>query len=156
MSAPPFKVGQQAFVKAKFFRSTRPSAKLSDKFLGPFDIIARTNSHSVTLRLPDTIHGVHPIFHVSMLEPATPNEIPNRTQSPPPPLEVQGELKYKISEILNSKIDRHCACKLLYLVCWLGYENTDEVYSWLPSTELEHASNFHSAYPDKAGPTSCL
>jgi len=40
MSAPPFEVGQQAFVKAKFFRSTRPSAKLSDKFLGPFDIIA--------------------------------------------------------------------------------------------------------------------
>src|ERR1700675_1679950 len=50
MSAPPFKVGQQAFVKAKFFRSTRPSAKLSDKFLGPFDIIARTGSHSVSLR----------------------------------------------------------------------------------------------------------
>src|ERR1700678_4635290 len=79
MSAPLFKVGQQAFVKAKFFCSTRPSAKLSDKFLGPFDIIAQTGSHSVTLRLPDTIHGVHPIFHVSMLEPATPNKIPNRT-----------------------------------------------------------------------------
>ena len=153
MSAPPFEVGQQAFVKAKFFRSTRPSAKLSDKFLGPFDIIARTGSHSVTLRLPDTIHGVHPIFHVSMLEPATPNEIPNRIQSPPPPLEVQGELEYEISEILDSKIDRRRACKLLYLVRWLGYENTDEEYSWLPSTELEHASelisDFHSAYSDK-------
>ena len=158
MSAPPFEVGQQAFVKAKFFRSTRPSAKLSDKFLGPFDIIARTGSHSVTLRLPDTIHGVHPIFHVSMLEPATPNEIPNRIQSPPPPLEVQGELEYEISEILDSKIDRRRACKLLYLVRWLGYENTDEEYSWLPSTELEHASelisDFHSAYPDKPGPVS--
>src|SRR6202522_1278917 len=44
MSPPLFKVGQQAFVKAKFFCSTRPSTKLSDKFLGPFDIIARTGS----------------------------------------------------------------------------------------------------------------
>ena len=44
MSSPPFEVGQQAFIKAKLFRSTRPSAKLSDKFLGPFDIIARTGS----------------------------------------------------------------------------------------------------------------
>src|SRR6202522_4555547 len=85
-----------------------------------------------------------------MLEPATPNEIPNRIQSPPPPLEVQGELEYEISEILDSKIDRRHECKLLYLVRWLGYENTDEEYSWLPSTELEHASelisDFHSAY----------
>ena len=87
-SAPPFNVRQQAFVEAKFFRCTRPSRKLSEKFLGPFDIIARTGSHSVTLRLPDTIHGVHPVFHVSMLEPAVPNKIPNRIQSPPLPVEV--------------------------------------------------------------------
>src|ERR1700678_3530691 len=50
--------------------------------------------------------------------------------------------------------------QLLYLVRWLGYENTDEEYSWLPSTKLEHASelisDFHSAYPDKPGPTSRL
>jgi hypothetical protein len=32
-----------------------------------------------------------------MLEPETPNEIPNRVQSPPPPVEVQGELEYEIS-----------------------------------------------------------
>jgi hypothetical protein len=105
MSAPLFKVGQQAFVKAKFFCSTRPSTKLSDKFLGPFNIIAQTSAHSITLRLPNTIHGVHPVFHVSMLEPAIPNKIPNRTQLPPPPIKVQGELEYEISEILNSKID---------------------------------------------------
>src|ERR1700678_3836812 len=58
MSSPPFKVGQQAFVKAKFFRSTHPSAKLSDKFLGPFDSIAQSRPRSITLRLPDTIHHI--------------------------------------------------------------------------------------------------
>jgi hypothetical protein len=95
-----------------------------------------------------------------MLEPTIPNKIPNRTQSPPPLIKVQGELKYEISEILDSKINRCCACKLLYLVWWLGYKNTDEEYSWLLSTELEHASelisDFHSAYPNKPGPFSCL
>jgi hypothetical protein len=159
-SAPQFEIGQQAFVKAKFFRSTRPSQKLSDKYLGPFDIIGQAGTHSFTLRLPETIRGVHPVFHVSMLEPATPNEIPNRVQSPPPPLEVQGELEYEISEVLDSKIDKRRSCKLLYLVRWLGYENTDEEYSWLPASELEHASelisDFHSAYPDKPGPLSRL
>ena len=160
MPAPDFKVGQQAFIKAKYFRSTRPSNKLSEKFLGPFDIIAQAGINSVTLRLPDTIRGVHPVFHVSMLEPAVPNEIPNRVQSPPPPIEVQGELEYEISEILDSKIDRRRSCKLLYYVRWLGYEGTDEEYSWLSATELTNApdliSDFHSAYPDKPGPLSSL
>jgi len=158
MPQPDFVIGQQAFVKAKFFRTTRPSKKLSEKFLGPFEIIAKAGSRAYTLRLPDTIRGVHPVFHVSMLEPAVPNEIPNRVQSPPPPVDVQGELEYEISEVLDSKVDRRRSCKLLYLVRWLGYENTDEEFSWLPATELEHAkdliSDFHSAYPDKPGPLS--
>jgi len=160
MPPPTFSVGQQAFVKAKFFRTTRPSKKLSEKFLGPFEIIAQAGSHAFTLRLPDTIRGVHPVFHVSMLEPATPNEIPNRTSSPPPPIEVQGELEYEIAEVLDSKIDRRRNCKLLYYVRWLGYEGTDEEYSWLSATELDHApeliSDFHSAYPHKPGPLPTL
>ena len=133
-----------------------PSKKLSNKFLGPFEILAKQGSHAYTLRLPDTIHGVHPIFHVSMLEPAIPNEIPNWTNSPPPPIEVQGDLEYEIAEVLDSKIDHRRVCKLLYYVRWLGYEGTDEEYSWLPATELTHApnllSNFHATYPDKPGP----
>ena len=41
-----------------------------------------------------------------MLEPAMPNEIPNQTVSPPPPIQVQGELEYEIAEVLDSKLDR--------------------------------------------------
>ena len=49
MVLPAFTIGQQAFVKAKFFRTTQPSKKLSDKFLGPFKILAQHGSHSYTL-----------------------------------------------------------------------------------------------------------
>jgi hypothetical protein len=42
------KVGDQVFVKAKYFRSTCPSKKLSEKNLGPFEIIARPGTHSFT------------------------------------------------------------------------------------------------------------
>jgi hypothetical protein len=90
------------------------------------------------------------------LEPATPNKIPNRAQSPPPLVEVEGELKYEISEILNTKIDNCCRFKLLYYMCWAGYKGTDEETSWLPATELEHAqelvADFHTHYPGKPGP----
>ena len=106
MVLPAFTIGQQAFVKAKFFCTTHPSKKLSDKFLGPFKILAQHGSHSYTLWLPDSICSVHPIFHVSLLEPAMPNEIPNQVNSMPPPIEVQGELEYEIAEVLDSKINQ--------------------------------------------------
>ena len=67
---------------------------------------------------------------------------------------------YEIAEVTDSNIDRRRSCKLLYLVRWLGYKNTDEEFSWLPATELEHAkdliADFHSAYPDKPGPLTNL
>ena len=43
---PEFHVGDKAFVKAKFFRTTRPSKKLSEKYLGPFEIISQVPAHS--------------------------------------------------------------------------------------------------------------
>ena len=153
--APDFQVGQQAYVLAQFIRTTRPSKKLAEKFLGPYDIIGQAGTHSFILRLPDALRGVHPVFHVSMLETAPPDEIPNRSVTPPPPVEVDGDLEYELAEILDSKIDRRRSCKLLYLVRWLGYEGTEEESSWLPATEL-HANellrDFHTAYLKKPGP----
>src|SRR5258708_10635865 len=39
MEAPKLKIGDQAYVKAKFFRTRQPSKKLSEKNLGPYDVI---------------------------------------------------------------------------------------------------------------------
>ena len=75
--APEFPISSRAFVKAQFFRTTHPSKKLADKFLGPYEVIAQPGTHSVTLRLLDNLHAVHPVFHVSMLEPTTLSMIPD-------------------------------------------------------------------------------
>src|ERR1700726_3361905 len=158
--APEFKVGARVYVKAKYFRTTRPSRKLAEKFLGPFEIIGRASSHSFVLRLAEAMRAVHPVFHISMLEPVTPNTILNRIVPLPPPVEIDGDFEHEISEVLDSKIDKCRICKLLYLVWWTGYEGTDEETSWLPATELEHASeavlDFHHAYPNKPGPLNLL
>src|SRR5882724_2250408 len=140
---------------------TRPSKKLSNKFLGPYEVLAQLGTHSVTLQLPDSLQSVHPVFHVSMLEPAHPDPIPDQVQPPPPAIMVDDEPEFEISEILDSKINnRHRTCKLLYLVQWMGYEGTDEETSWILTTELGHAtelvSDFHSAYPGKPSPLSRL
>jgi len=107
------------------------------------------------------MRAVHPVFHVSQLEPAIPNTIPDRIQPLPPPVKVDGEPEFEISKILNSKVD-HCrkTCKLLYLVRWSGYEGTDEETSWLLATELGNATelleDYHVRYLDKPGPLASM
>jgi len=96
-----------------------------------------------------------------MLEPATLNPIPDHFQPPPPPIIVDDKLEFKISEILNSNIDKHChTCKLLYIVHWTGYEGTDKETSWILTSELGNASelivDFHASYMAKPGPLPSL
>ena len=155
--APEFLIGSRAYVKAQFFCTTRLSKKLTDKFLGPCKVIAQPSTHSVTLRLPDSLRTIHPVFHVSMLEPATSNAIPDRVQPPPPPVFVDSEPEYEIAEVLDSKMDnRRSKCKLLYLVRWTGYAGTNEETSWILASELKNApelvSDFHQSYLAKPGP----
>jgi Chromo (CHRromatin Organisation MOdifier) domain len=104
------------------------------------------------------MRSIHPIFHVSMLEPSTPNPFSGREPTLDPPVFIDGEPEYEISEILDSRINKRRKCKLLYLVRWTGYEGTDEETSWLPASELGHADevvvDFHEAYPAKPGPLS--
>src|SRR5882672_10860190 len=110
---------------------TCPSKKLADKFLGPFEIIAHPGAISFTLQLPNSMRGIHPVFHMSMLEPQHPNPFPGCNQPPPPPVEVDGEMEFEIKEILDSKMDRQCKDQLRYLIAWMDYEDTDEAKSWI-------------------------
>ena len=123
---PDFKVGDKVFVKAQFFQTTWPSKKLSKKYLGPCEIISQPGTLSFTFCLPESMCSVHPVFHMFMLEPATSNTFSKRIQPAPTPVIIDRESKYEISWIVDSKINHQRACKLLYKVIWLGYENTGD------------------------------
>ena len=104
--APDFKVGDKVFVKAQFFQTTQPSKKLSKKYLGPYKIISQPGTLSFTLRLLESICSVHPVFHVSMLEPAISNTFSERIQLAPALVIIDREPEYEISRIVDSKINR--------------------------------------------------
>ena len=93
---------------------------------------------------------------MSMLEPTTSNTFSKRIQLAPALVIIDGEPKYEISQIVDSKIDCRWACKLLYKVIWLEYEDTGDKSEWIPASELTYAadlvSDFHIAYPAKPGP----
>ena len=157
---PEFPIGSKAFVLVKHIKSTRPTKKFSEKYLGPFKVIEKAGSVSYKLQLPDYLRRIHPVFHVSQLEPVTPNSIPNQIQPPPPPIEVDGEEEYNVAEVLDSKIDkRYRRCPLQYYIRWAGYEGTDDEFAWVAADEL-HADElvpaFHARYPHKPGPLESL
>jgi len=154
--SPDFWVKQSVFVRSQYFQTTRPLKKLSEKYLGPYEIIAQPSPQFFTLCLLDIMRAVHPVFHVSMLEPAIPNTFQQHSEPLPAPVIIDEEPEYEVSKIVDSKIDRWRVCKLLYKVIWLGYEDTDNDSEWLPATELEYAkelvNNFHLKYPTKPEP----
>ena len=94
---------------------TRPSQKLDVKRMGPFKILGVVGDGKMAYRLelPARMGKIHPVFHVSLLEPYHENKWEGRVQEPPPPEEIEGELEYEVEEILDSKIVRG---KLKYLV----------------------------------------
>jgi len=120
-----FQVGQLVFVRAQYFYITRPSKKLSKKYLRLYEIIAQPSLQSFTLRFPDTMKAVYPVFHISMLKLAILNTFLQHSEPLPAPIIINREPEYKISKIVNPKIDCQRAYKLLYKVIWLEYKDTD-------------------------------
>jgi len=112
------------------------------------------SSHAARLGLPLALQHIHPVFHVSLLQLANPSSIPNCTNKPLPPLELNDSNEYEVQMILDSKVDqRRKGSGLLYLVEWSGFDDTTESTSWEPAENVQNAPDlvraFHQAYPDK-------
>jgi len=141
--------GDMVMLKRTNIRTTRPSDKLDVKNLGPFKVIERVNSRSFRLQLPESLSRLHPVFHVSLLEPYRPNTIPGRKRPPPPPVEIDGEKEYEVEGIEYSRFQGR---ELQYLVKFEGYDDPE----WLPAENLEHAPEivaaYHAKYPQNPGP----
>jgi len=82
---PTFQPGDAVFVLVKFVRTTQPLKKLVERYLGPFKVLERVGTHLYLIKLPEHLRAIHPVFHISQLEPSAYCTIPNRTNPPPPP-----------------------------------------------------------------------
>lgn len=112
----PFCVGDRVFVCTDHIRTNRTTHKLAKQKIGPFPIILQPSAMSFTLRLPTTIR-IHPVFHISQLEPEHPNTFKDREQPPLPLLIIDGAPKYLIECIIDLKYNRACRkCQLSYHV----------------------------------------
>jgi len=58
------------------------------------------------------MRAVHPMFYVSMLKPATPDIFPQHSKPLPVSVIINREPEYKISKIVDSKIDCQRTCRV--------------------------------------------
>ena len=80
---------------------------------------------------------IHNTFHISLLEPYEDNKFPSQKQEPPPSIQIEGEDKYELDEIIDSRFHYN---KLQYRAKWTGYPpEHDKV--WDPASNFEHATD---------------
>ncbi|MBW0524648.1 hypothetical protein O181_064363 [Austropuccinia psidii MF-1] len=150
---PDFQPGDKVWLAFKNIKTERPTKRLPERWLGPFEVIKKIGSHAYHLKLPQQWKSVHPVFHVSLLEPVKQSAIPNQHQLPPPPVLVEEQEEWEVAQVLDSKLKRG---KLWYLVEWKGFSEDPERTSWEPASNLTNSpdlvKDFHSLYPGKPGP----
>ncbi|MBW0574439.1 hypothetical protein O181_114154 [Austropuccinia psidii MF-1] len=94
------------WLSSKNIKSTRPTKKLSERWLGPFPILKKVSTYPYHLKLPSQWKSIHPVFDISLLEPVKTSKIPNRCHEPPPPIIIEEEEEWEVSQILDSKLKR--------------------------------------------------
>ena len=103
LPAPAYKIGDEVWLLRRHIQTTRPSSKLAFKILGRFKITQKIGTHAYKLDLPASMK-CHPVFHISLLEPATSNPLAGQKQPAPPPIIVDNNVEFEIEEILDSKL----------------------------------------------------
>ena len=112
-----------------------PSKKLDYKKMKPFKIIKKvgTSSYKWDLRASMKIYNT---LHISLLEPYEDNKFPAQIQTPPPPIQIDGEPEFELKEIIDSRLHRD---KLEYRAKWTGY-SPEHDKTWYPAENFENAS----------------
>ena len=148
--APNLVQGQKAWLLRRHVATTRPSSKLDVRRLGIFPILEQIGSSAFRLELPPSMH-IHPVFHVSLLEPHVANTFPGRVVDPLLPLQVDGFPEFEVDFLLDSKFRR---LKLFYKIRWVAYDTSED--SWEPAINLSNASLAISMYHQKYHAKPCL
>jgi hypothetical protein len=145
--SPTFQVGDKVWLLRRNIKTNRPCDKLDYRRLGPFSIQKQINPVAYRLELPPSMK-VHPVFHISLLEPYKESAIPGRIQQPLPCIEVENHIEYEVERILDS---RRRWGQLEYFVHWRGYDINER--TWEPAKNLVNApqkvQEFHRQYPQK-------
>ncbi len=130
-----FSVGDKVLLSTKYLnlKHSETNRKLLPKWIGPFEVVQVVGPVAYKLNM-NPGWRVHPVFHVSLLEPYRDS---GRVQPPPPPIEMEGTLEYEVDTILDHRFRGTRNPKASYLVAWKGYG--PEHNTWEPEANVVNA-----------------
>jgi hypothetical protein len=141
-----FKVGDKVLVSTEHLnlKELKQTRKLLSRYIGPYTITEVLSTVSYRVDLPPSI-PVHPVFHVSKLQPYrdASDLFPTREvefDRPPPELLVDGRDAWEVDKVLAMKTRRVGRSRKkvnYYLVLWKGYPEHEA--TWEPEKNLEQA-----------------
>jgi hypothetical protein len=112
------KRGEKVYLLRRNIKTKRPSQKLDHQKIRPFVINEKLGPVNYQLQLPKSMTKIHPVFHISLLEPAPKNaKIAENME-----IDDDTEQEYKVKEILSHK---QVSGKPYYLVKWKGYDTSE-------------------------------
>jgi RNase H-like domain found in reverse transcriptase/Integrase zinc binding domain/Chromo (CHRromatin Organisation MOdifier) domain len=131
---PKLRAGQMVYLDMKILNTGQPSKKLDVQRTGPFPVLDQIGFVAYKLKLPLS-WKIHPVFHVSLLQPAIINEqlhpdIVDDNLCPPPDI-VDSQEEYKVKKILNHHGGK-CKSQRQFLVKWKEWPDT----TWEPRLNL--------------------
>ena len=80
---------------------TTGTRKLIPRWVGPFKVQADMGGTAYRSDLPDCMHQVHNVFHVSLIKPYRSD---GRTQPPPPPELVDDCPEWTVEQVLDHRV----------------------------------------------------
>ena len=86
------------WLNTKHWNTARPSQKLDNNNSGPFKIVAK-EGHSFRLRLPASMK-INLVMSLDKLRKSAKDPLPGQINKPEDPVEITGDIKYKVKEIL--------------------------------------------------------
>jgi len=89
---PSIEVGDLVMLSAKKIRTKQPSKRLSPKLYGPFKVLERKGSRAYKLEISPR-WKIHPVFHISLLEPYRASNRPNCEQRPRDPEDIERDFE---------------------------------------------------------------
>src|SRR5258708_10851258 len=143
--APEYKVGDKVWLSTKYIQLKRPTKKLAEKQISPYEITEIISTNAVKLKLPRGL-TIHPVVTLSKVRPYKAPAFKGQKATEPGPIEVDGQEEYEVETILSSR--RHRG-KLEYYVKWKGY--TAEHNSWELEADVGNAQailkKFYKEHP---------
>jgi len=90
LPAPQMQEETTVWLDARHIRTTRPSQKLDWNLLGPYTKKRQVSPDAYKLDLPRGLR-IHPVHHVSLLDHVAEDLLPGQINTPPHPVEVEGD-----------------------------------------------------------------